>query len=248
MATHRLVSGLPSLLPLLPPSPAPSCTPCVEGWQRAAPHSSSLAPSPGAAYAFCVWGCLAHVRNPCAAPSAVFSLVSRLTPVTPRGVWEFHPSTHQFFDSRDVNFDALLHFYMLSPPKFPASPSSPLPHSLSSSYSCSFGTPTPHASCPVLYVFDYPSSFRSTGAAVEEAGARGPRAGVTGTGGAGPRGVGAGDARFGGDDTRGTGTRGVGSGGAAAGGASSWCVAAAAPAPVVPRHLTRLQLLWQQQQ
>ncbi|CAI7865024.1 unnamed protein product [Closterium sp. NIES-53] len=35
-----LVSGLPrSLTPLLP-SPAPPCLPCVEGWQRAAPHSS----------------------------------------------------------------------------------------------------------------------------------------------------------------------------------------------------------------
>ncbi|CAI5488361.1 unnamed protein product [Closterium sp. Naga37s-1] len=29
-------------LPALPPSPAPPCLPCVEGWQRAAPHSSSF--------------------------------------------------------------------------------------------------------------------------------------------------------------------------------------------------------------
>ncbi|CAI7858097.1 unnamed protein product [Closterium sp. NIES-53] len=32
-------------LPLLPPSPAPPCLPCVEGRQRAAPHSSSFPPT-----------------------------------------------------------------------------------------------------------------------------------------------------------------------------------------------------------
>ncbi|CAI7754774.1 unnamed protein product, partial [Closterium sp. NIES-53] len=41
---HRrvLVSGLPRVLPPLLPSPAPPCLPCVEGRQRAAPHSSSF--------------------------------------------------------------------------------------------------------------------------------------------------------------------------------------------------------------
>ncbi|CAI5469980.1 unnamed protein product [Closterium sp. Yama58-4] len=40
-AMHKryLVSGLPRVLP---PSPAPPCLPCVEGRQRAAPHSSSF--------------------------------------------------------------------------------------------------------------------------------------------------------------------------------------------------------------
>ncbi|CAI7889420.1 unnamed protein product [Closterium sp. NIES-53] len=44
---HRcvLVSGLPRVLPPLPPSPAPPFLPCVEGWQRAAPHSSSFPPT-----------------------------------------------------------------------------------------------------------------------------------------------------------------------------------------------------------
>ncbi|CAI7766275.1 unnamed protein product [Closterium sp. NIES-54] len=42
MVCHRLVSGLPESLALLPRSPAPPCTPCVEGRQRAAPHSSFL--------------------------------------------------------------------------------------------------------------------------------------------------------------------------------------------------------------
>ncbi|CAI7814606.1 unnamed protein product [Closterium sp. NIES-54] len=36
--------GRRSLPPLLP-SPAPPCLPCVEGWQRAAPHSSSFTPT-----------------------------------------------------------------------------------------------------------------------------------------------------------------------------------------------------------
>ncbi|CAI7855185.1 unnamed protein product [Closterium sp. NIES-54] len=45
MHSHLLVSGLPRSLPSLPRSPAPPCLPCVEGWQRAAPHSSESATS-----------------------------------------------------------------------------------------------------------------------------------------------------------------------------------------------------------
>ncbi|CAI5525948.1 unnamed protein product [Closterium sp. Naga37s-1] len=45
MARYRLVSGLPGSLAPLPRSPAPLCTPCVEGRQRAAPHSSSFPPT-----------------------------------------------------------------------------------------------------------------------------------------------------------------------------------------------------------
>ncbi|CAI7886466.1 unnamed protein product [Closterium sp. NIES-54] len=40
MHSRLLVSGLPMSLPPLPLSPAPPCLPCVEGRQRAAPHSS----------------------------------------------------------------------------------------------------------------------------------------------------------------------------------------------------------------
>ncbi|CAI7905297.1 unnamed protein product [Closterium sp. NIES-54] len=40
MASRTLVSGLPRCLPPLPPGPAPTCLPCVEGRQRAAPHST----------------------------------------------------------------------------------------------------------------------------------------------------------------------------------------------------------------
>ncbi|CAI7879778.1 unnamed protein product [Closterium sp. NIES-54] len=45
MASRVLVSGLPRSLPPLPPRPAPTCFPCVEGRQRAAPHSSEFPPT-----------------------------------------------------------------------------------------------------------------------------------------------------------------------------------------------------------
>ncbi|CAI7885674.1 unnamed protein product, partial [Closterium sp. NIES-54] len=45
MHSRCLVSGLPRVLPPLPPSLAPPCLPCVEGRQRAAPHSSSFPPT-----------------------------------------------------------------------------------------------------------------------------------------------------------------------------------------------------------
>ncbi|CAI7886277.1 unnamed protein product [Closterium sp. NIES-53] len=45
MASRTLVLGLPQCLPPLPPGPAPTCVPCVEGRQRADPHSSSFPPT-----------------------------------------------------------------------------------------------------------------------------------------------------------------------------------------------------------
>ncbi|CAI5978113.1 unnamed protein product [Closterium sp. NIES-65] len=45
MASRVFVSGLPRSLPPLPPEPAPTCVPCVEGRQRAAPHSSEFPPT-----------------------------------------------------------------------------------------------------------------------------------------------------------------------------------------------------------
>ncbi|CAI7893891.1 unnamed protein product [Closterium sp. NIES-54] len=45
MHSRLLVSGLPRSLPPLPPSLAPPCLPFVDGWQRAAPHSSSFPPT-----------------------------------------------------------------------------------------------------------------------------------------------------------------------------------------------------------
>ncbi|CAI7790612.1 unnamed protein product, partial [Closterium sp. NIES-53] len=64
MASCALVSGLPRSLPPLLPGPAPTCVPCVEGRQRAAPHSSSFPPTeaPLETLHMDVWG-LARVRG-----------------------------------------------------------------------------------------------------------------------------------------------------------------------------------------
>ncbi|CAI7903847.1 unnamed protein product [Closterium sp. NIES-54] len=58
MASRALVSSLPRFLPPLPPGPAPTCVPCVEGRQRAAPHSSSflLTEAPLQTLHLDVWG------------------------------------------------------------------------------------------------------------------------------------------------------------------------------------------------
>ncbi|CAI6010753.1 unnamed protein product [Closterium sp. NIES-65] len=45
MASRLLVSGLPRSLPPLPHGRGPACVPCVEGRQRAAPHSSQFPPT-----------------------------------------------------------------------------------------------------------------------------------------------------------------------------------------------------------
>ncbi|CAI7838503.1 unnamed protein product [Closterium sp. NIES-54] len=45
MASRTLVSGLPRSLPPLPPGRDPTCVPCVEGRQCAAPHSSEFPPT-----------------------------------------------------------------------------------------------------------------------------------------------------------------------------------------------------------
>ncbi|CAI7890700.1 unnamed protein product [Closterium sp. NIES-53] len=45
MSSQHLVLGLQRVLPSLLPSLAPPCGPCVEGWLRATPHSSSLRPA-----------------------------------------------------------------------------------------------------------------------------------------------------------------------------------------------------------
>ncbi|CAI7863405.1 unnamed protein product, partial [Closterium sp. NIES-53] len=64
MHSRLLVSGLPRSLPPLLPSPAPPCLPCVEGRQRAAPHSSSFPPTtaPLQTLHMDVWG-PAHVSG-----------------------------------------------------------------------------------------------------------------------------------------------------------------------------------------
>ncbi|CAI7788706.1 unnamed protein product [Closterium sp. NIES-54] len=58
MHSRLLVSSLPRSLPSLPRSPAPPCLLCVEGWQRAAPHSSEfpLTTAPLQTLHMDVWG------------------------------------------------------------------------------------------------------------------------------------------------------------------------------------------------
>ncbi|CAI5969042.1 unnamed protein product [Closterium sp. NIES-65] len=58
MASRVLVCGLPRSLPPLPPGPAPTCVPCVEGRQLAAPHSSEFPPkeAPLQTLEMDVWG------------------------------------------------------------------------------------------------------------------------------------------------------------------------------------------------
>ncbi|CAI7890701.1 unnamed protein product [Closterium sp. NIES-54] len=58
MASRFLVSGLPRSLPPLPQGPGPTCVPCVEGRQRAAPHSSQfpLTEAPLQTLHMDVWG------------------------------------------------------------------------------------------------------------------------------------------------------------------------------------------------
>ncbi|CAI7744868.1 unnamed protein product, partial [Closterium sp. NIES-53] len=86
MASRVLVSGLPRSLPPLPPGPAPTCVPCVEGRQSAAPHSSEFPPTeaPLQTLHMDVWG-PARVRGQ--GHERYFLLVvddySRYTPVFP---------------------------------------------------------------------------------------------------------------------------------------------------------------------
>ncbi|CAI7747599.1 unnamed protein product, partial [Closterium sp. NIES-53] len=86
MASHVLVPGLPRSLPPLSPGPAPTCVPCVEGRQRAAPHSSDFPPTeaPLQTLHMDVWG-PARVR--CQGHERYFLLVvddySRYTTVFP---------------------------------------------------------------------------------------------------------------------------------------------------------------------
>ncbi|CAI7794174.1 unnamed protein product [Closterium sp. NIES-54] len=71
MHSRLLVSCIPRSLPPLPPLPAPPFLPCVEGRQRAAPHSSSFPPTiaPLQTLHMDVWGQPASVDR---AASATF--------------------------------------------------------------------------------------------------------------------------------------------------------------------------------
>ncbi|CAI7845637.1 unnamed protein product [Closterium sp. NIES-54] len=336
MARQRLVSGLPLSLPPLPPLPALSCTPWVQGRQRATPHSSlALAtvplqtlhmdvwgPAPvfgpgrksyflvvvdeysrytivfplhwkadvpnalipwivatrvqrglplrlwprvscpldsptrlwagslGVTYAFCVWGCLAHVRNPradklsaCSLPSVFLGFLADALDFQ-----LYHPSTHRFFDSWEVNFEESTSFYVRfshrglpvpPPPLFlvPTAPPSPAPlvlptHPGPAPSGVSHATPPPSAAPPV----SSPSpqsptlSSHSPQVLVDPGGVDASCAGSADNkaGGAGSGGADAGGTGFGGADTGGAGSWGANTGGDGAGGVGAGVVGAGA--------------------
>ncbi|CAI7837201.1 unnamed protein product [Closterium sp. NIES-54] len=198
-------SGLPASLAPLPCSPAPPCTPCVEGRQRAAPHSSFppttaplqtlhldvWGPSPvlGPSADYRVWGCLAHVRalgvNKLSACTRACVFLG--FPLNTSG-WVFYdPVTHQFFASQDVTFDESVSYYRsrphrgseaFSPPLFPTL--EPLPSRPSS--------PTPFASFPVRCVASHSAVFPPAASSpVMSGGAGGVVAESEGTGAVGAR-------------------------------------------------------------
>ncbi|CAI5991271.1 unnamed protein product [Closterium sp. NIES-64] len=108
MASRVLVSGLPRSLPPLPPGPGPTCVPCVEGRQRAAPHSSQFPPTeaPLQTLHMDVWG---PARVSGQGQERYFLLVvddySRYTTVFPLRSKVYHPTSRRVLSSQDVTFD-----------------------------------------------------------------------------------------------------------------------------------------------
>ncbi|CAI7770943.1 unnamed protein product [Closterium sp. NIES-54] len=82
MASRVLVSGLPRSLPPLPPGPAPTCVPCVEGRQRTAPHSSEFPPTeaPLQTLHMDVWAPPASVVRVTSVTSCWWLTTTRVTP------------------------------------------------------------------------------------------------------------------------------------------------------------------------
>ncbi|CAI5948257.1 unnamed protein product [Closterium sp. NIES-64] len=150
MASRLLVSGLPRSLPPLLQGPGPTCVPCVEGRQRAAPHSSQFPPTeaPLQTLHMDVWG-PARVRgqgheryfllvvNDYSRYTAVFPLSStgdvteiNLHPRVSRPetsqslLWTGKVSNASAF--RDVTFDEPVPYYRLFPYRTPSLPPPPL--------------------------------------------------------------------------------------------------------------------------
>ncbi|CAI7771873.1 unnamed protein product [Closterium sp. NIES-53] len=135
MASRTLVSGLPWSLPPLPPGPAPTCVPCVEGRQRAAPHSSEFPPTeaPLKTLHMDVWG-PARGSRPLVRDTFVDKLSSRAVPCVFLGLppdahgWQFyHPTSRHVLSSQDVTFDESVSYYRLFPYRIaPLPPPPPL--------------------------------------------------------------------------------------------------------------------------
>ncbi|CAI7890729.1 unnamed protein product, partial [Closterium sp. NIES-54] len=82
MASCALVLGLPRSHPSLPPGPASTCVPCVEGRQRAAPHSSSfpLTEAPLQTVHMDVWGPARVLDRVTSVTSCCLLMTTRVTP------------------------------------------------------------------------------------------------------------------------------------------------------------------------
>ncbi|CAI5944538.1 unnamed protein product, partial [Closterium sp. NIES-64] len=125
---------IPQSLPPLPPGPAPTCVPCVEGRQRAAPHSSEfpLTEAPLQTLYMDMWG-PARVRGQGHERynRLVVDDYSRYTTVFPlcsKGdVTEFHhPTSRRVLSSQDVTFDESVPYYRLFPYRTTPLPPPPL--------------------------------------------------------------------------------------------------------------------------
>ncbi|CAI7793955.1 unnamed protein product, partial [Closterium sp. NIES-53] len=114
MASRVLVSGLPRSLPPLPPGPAPTCVPCVEGQQRAAPHSSEFPPTeaPLQTLHMDVWG-----------PARVRGQGHELVDIV---VQFYHPTSRRVLSSQNVTFDESVPYYRLFPYRTAPLPPPPL--------------------------------------------------------------------------------------------------------------------------
>ncbi|CAI7771275.1 unnamed protein product [Closterium sp. NIES-54] len=194
--THSrlLVSGLPrSLRPLLP-SPAPPCLPCVEGRQRAAPHSS-FPPTTAPLQTL-------HMDVKGEVPDVLSLRSARSVSSQASGLARTFLSYVCILTEVDVTFDESVPFYCL----FPYRSSPPLPPPL-------FHAPGPRPVDPLPPQGPAPSGVSQVDpllcvVPVEVAGNSGA------AGGAASGGVGPGGADLGGAESEGAGSRGAEHGGA----------------------------------
>ncbi|CAI7925127.1 unnamed protein product, partial [Closterium sp. NIES-54] len=181
---------------------------------------------------FCVWGCLALVRD-----TSADKLLARAIPCVFLGFPVdspdyafYHPPLHHFLDSRDVRFDESVSYYTWypyqclsvppplllapSPPPAPAPPVPPPPPGPTPS-GVSHATHLPSVACKVAS-----PSPQSSSQSPQQPSAL-PRQVIVDSGGVGAGGADTGGARSGGVHSRDAGAGGASSGGARAGGAGT---------------------------
>ncbi|CAI7762453.1 unnamed protein product [Closterium sp. NIES-54] len=220
MASRVLVSGLPQSLPPLPPGPAPTCLPCVEGRQRAAPHSSEFPPieAPLQTLHMDVWG-PARIRGQ--GHERYFLLVvddySRYTTVFPlRSKGEVTEALIDWIRAARLQLRGHSVLPSLPLPRCPPPPPPPL-----------FLAPGPPPVDPLPPQGPAPSGVSQVDAvepvevAADSGASRGAEPGCAESGGAAPGGTGSGGAEPGGAEPGGAGSGGVEPGGAEPRGAGS---------------------------